>query len=82
MKTISIVKTITTVCGKTLTFFQEGDNVAKMHSMEGPAVIYPEDSKKAAEYFIYGIKYSKSRWQSIVTQHKAALVGDGMKFDY
>jgi len=53
-----------------------------MHSMEGPALIYPKDDKKASEYYIFGIRYSKSKWQELVNQHKAVPTGEPMRFDF
>jgi len=82
MKTQTIVRTIKTVCGKTITYFQKDEEVAKMHSMECPALIYPKDDKKASEYYIFGIRYSKSKWQELVNQHKAVPTGEPMRFDF
>lgn len=76
MRTVSIVRTMKTVCGKTITYFQEPGQTAKAHSLEGPAVIYPESDKQPDEYYIYGIKYSKTKWQDLVNQHKASLTVD------
>jgi len=70
MRTQTITRTINTTCGKIISYFQKDGEVAKMHSMEGPALIYPKEEKKASEYFIYGIKYSKSKWQELVNQQK------------
>lgn len=33
----------------------------KLHSYTGPALI-PQGNKKLAEYYIFGIKYSKDSW--------------------
>ena len=82
MKTYTTVRTITTTCGKQITYFQKNDEVAKMHSMEGPALIYPAEEKKASEYYIFGVKYSKTKWQELVNQHKAMPVGDPLKFEF
>ena len=76
MRTVSIVRTIKTACGKKISYYQEPGCTAKAHSLEGPAVIYPESDNQADEYYIYGIKYSKTRWQELVNQHKASLVVD------
>jgi len=82
MRTQTVVKTINTACGKEITYFQKDNEVAKMHSMEGPALIYPKEEKKAPEYYIYGIRYSKTRWQELISQHKAMPLGDAMKFEF
>lgn len=76
MRTVSIVRKMRTVCGKTITYFQEPGQIAKAHSLEGPAVIYAESDNLPDEYYIYGIKYNKTRWQELVNQHKASLVAD------
>ena len=34
----------------------------RLHNWDGPALI-PEGNEKKAEYYIYGIKYSKADWQ-------------------
>ena len=82
MRTHTVVRTIKTTCGKEITYFQKNDEVAKMHSMEGPALIYPADEKKAPEYYIFGVKYTKTKWQELVNQHKAMPVGDPLKFEF
>ena len=80
MRTRSIVKTINTVCGKTISYLQtEGQN-NKMHSVEGPALIYADADNKAPEYYLYGIKYSKADWKERLSQRKAASTAD-MMFD-
>jgi hypothetical protein len=33
-----------------------------MHNWEGPAYI-PQGNKKLAEYYVYGIKYTKEQWE-------------------
>lgn len=35
----------------------------KLHNWDGPALI-PGDDKKKAEYYLFGIKYSKEEWES------------------
>jgi hypothetical protein len=76
MRTVSIARTMKTVCGKTISYFQEPGEVAKAHSLEGPAVIHSESDNLADEYYIYGIKYTKTRWQELVNQHKASLTAE------
>lgn len=34
----------------------------KLHSWEHAALIYPKESKKKPEYYIYGIQYEKDKW--------------------
>ena len=56
MKSITVIRTMKTACGKTITYIQQPDEVGKIHSTEGPAIIYPKEELKAAEYYLYGIK--------------------------
>ena len=35
----------------------------KMHNWDGPAFI-PQGNKRAAEYYLFGIKYTKDQWES------------------
>jgi hypothetical protein len=70
-----------TVCGKTLSYLETTGQMNKMHSTEGPAIIYPESENKAPEYYLFGIKYSKNDWKSLINQHKAIPVTDAMAFD-
>ena len=70
MRIKSTIRTIKTVCGKTITFLQEGDR-SKMHSMEGPAIIYPESENRAPEYYLFGVRYSKAKWKELISQSKA-----------
>jgi hypothetical protein len=37
------------------------DGVKKMHNWDGAALI-PQGNKRAAEYYLFGIKYSKDKW--------------------
>ena len=41
-----------------IVYYQEG----KMHNWDGPAYI-PQGNKRAAEYWLFGIKYSKDQWE-------------------
>lgn len=34
----------------------------KLHNWEGPALI-PEGNNKKAEYYLFGIKYTKQQWE-------------------
>lgn len=82
MRTITILKTIKTVCGKTISYSQETGQIAKAHSTTGPAIVYAEDENKSPEYYFLGVKYSKPIWQSLVNQTKASAVKDGIILDY
>lgn len=58
-------KTIKTVDGVVLhTYNQEGKNPVP-HSLDGPAIKYPRDSKRKDEYFIFGIAYTKEKWLEV-----------------
>lgn len=41
----------------------------KLHNWDGPALI-PEGDKKRAEYYLYGVKYSKDEWKEIKNQRE------------
>ena len=36
----------------------------KMHNFDGPAYI-PQGNKRLAEYWVFGIKYTKEQWDGI-----------------
>ena len=40
----------------------EVDGVNKMHNWDGPAYI-PQGNKRAAEYWLFGFKYTKDQWE-------------------
>jgi hypothetical protein len=80
MRTYVTTKTMRTVCGKTLSYLEVTGQLNKMHSTEGPAVVYAEEEKKAPEYYLFGIKYSKNEWKSLINQHKPLPVENAMGF--
>jgi hypothetical protein len=45
-----------------------GGVVGKLHNWEGPALI-PEGDMSKAEYYIYGIQYSKEGWRTAISDH-------------
>lgn len=70
-------RTIKTVCGKTISYLQTtGDPVGKAHSTEGPAIIYPEHENIAPEYYLYGVKYTKTKWKEALSQAKTVSSND------
>jgi hypothetical protein len=81
MRTHTTIKTMKTVCGKTLSYLEATGYPNKMHSTIGPAVIYAEEEKLTSEYYLFGIKYPKNEWKSLVNQQKATPVADAMYFD-
>jgi hypothetical protein len=81
MRTSFETKTMRTTCGKTISYVLYGPGNGKIHSLTGPALIYPESEETASEYYIYGIKYKKDRWQELVNQHKAMPIADAFQFD-
>ena len=81
MRRAIINRTMKTVCGKTITFTQVEGEPAKLHSLEGPAFIYPEEEAKAPEYYINGIKYPKLVWESLVSQAKIQPGSDPINFE-
>lgn len=80
MRSHTTIKTIKTVCGKLISYMQTDNQVAKMHSTEGPALVYSEADNKVSEYYLFGIKYSKNEWKSLINQHKAIPVAEAMSF--
>lgn len=80
MRTHSITRTIKTLCGKELSYLETTGQPNKMHSLEGPAVIYPEIENKVPEYYLFGIKYSKNEWKSLINQHKPSPAAEAMAF--
>ena len=44
-----------------LVYSIEVDGVNKMHNWDGAALI-PQGNKRQAEYYLFGIKYTKDQW--------------------
>lgn len=80
MRTRSIVRVIKTVCGKTISYLEADGKSNKMHSVDGPALVYSEADNKASEYYLYGIKYSKAEWKERLAQKKTTAPTD-ISFD-
>ena len=55
-----MTKTLRTGDG-TILYYSNTDGVNKLHNWDGPAFI-PQGNMKLAEYYIYGIQYSKEDW--------------------
>jgi hypothetical protein len=81
MRTTTVMKTIKTICGKTISYLQETGQNAKAHSTTGPAIIYPKEEKKSPEYYLFGVKYSKAQWQDLLNQSKASATTDATLLD-
>jgi len=81
MRTHTTIKTMKTICGKTLSYLEVTGYPNKMHSTVGPSIVYAEEEKLAPEYYLFGIKYSKNEWKSLVNQQKATPVADAMYLD-
>lgn len=73
MRIKSTVKTIQTICGKTISYLETTGQPNKMHSVEGPAITYPEAENKVPEYYIHGIKYTKQQWKELIAQRKTPI---------
>ena len=82
MRTTTVIKKMNTVCGKALTYLETTGEPNRFHSTEGPAIIYSKDEKKAPEYYLFGIKYPKNKWQELVNQSKITPSADGFKLDF
>lgn len=59
----SSFRTMKTLDGIVLELYKEDGKNAVPHSMDGPAIKYPKSMKRSDEYFIYGIQYTKERWE-------------------
>ena len=82
MRIQTIHRTIKTACGKTISFLQTtGDPVVKAHSTEGPAIIYPESEGLSPEYYLYGLKRTKTQWKEFLSQTKTTAVTDPIILD-
>jgi hypothetical protein len=55
-----MTKTLRTGDG-TILYYSNTDGVNKLHNWDGPAFI-PQGNMKLAEYYIYGIQYTKEDW--------------------
>jgi hypothetical protein len=55
-----MVKRLVTKDG-TIVNYIEINGVNKFHNWDGPAYI-PQGNKRLAEYYLFGIKYSKDEW--------------------
>jgi hypothetical protein len=62
MSESSYIKKVKTPEGTVLSLYQEPGKNAKLHSLAGPAIKYPKDSKKKDVYAIYGREMSKREW--------------------
>lgn len=77
MRIHTIQRTIKTACGKTISFLQTtGNPTVKAHSTEGPAIIYPEHENRSSEYYLYGLKRTKSEWKEALSQSKIVAGSD------
>ena len=81
MRTKSIIIKMKTVCGKEVSYLETTGEPNKMHSTEGPAIVYAEEEKKAPEYYLFGIKYTKIQWKSLLAQSKPMPEDNAMGFD-
>lgn len=81
MRIRSGIKTIKTICGKTITYLQEEGKLARAHSTTGPAIVYSEEENKTPEYYLYGVKCTKQRWKELLAQSKTTATTDASPFD-
>lgn len=80
MRTHSVIRTMKTLCGKEVSYLETTGQPNKMHSTVGPAIIYSESEGKTPEYYLFGIKYSKNDWKSLINQSKATPIAEAMAF--
>ena len=45
----------------TIAYYISMDGINKMHNWDGPALL-PQNNKRQAEYYLFGIKYTKDQW--------------------
>lgn len=81
MRIQSIQKTIKTICGKTISFLQTTGEIAKAHSAEGPAIVYPEHENRVPEYYLHGIKRTRAEWKEAISKAKATVTSDPIILD-
>jgi hypothetical protein len=62
-----MLKTVRTADKKSITGLVKPGGVLVPHNLDGPAIINEDGSK---EYYIGGIKYSKTDWDKIIKQKK------------
>jgi hypothetical protein len=55
-----MTKTLRTGDG-TILYYSDTTGINKLHNWDGPALV-PQGNMKLAEYYIYGIRYSKDQW--------------------
>lgn len=67
-------KTIRTLEGITLKLYREEGKNPILHSLDGPAIKYPKGMKRPDEYYIYGIPYTKKRWEETKESSKVAYM--------
>lgn len=70
----SSFRTMKTLDGIVLELYKEDGKNAVPHSMDGPAIKYPKSMKRADEYFIYGIQYTKERWEEARDSSKVSYM--------
>lgn len=61
------LKRIKTTCSHTFIVIDENVSPLKPHSSTEPAVIYPDGTE---EYYLYGVKYEKSVWDTITKEKR------------
>jgi hypothetical protein len=69
-----LFKTFKTPDGIQISTFCEPDKKPVFHSLDGPAMRYPKAMKKVDEYYIYGIKYTKTKWEEAKDDAKVKYV--------
>lgn len=62
MKPKTLFRTLKSVDGTVIHLIEEEGRNPRPHNITGPAMIYPAESKKSDEYYLYGIKYQKEKW--------------------
>lgn len=75
----SIYRTINTIDGTTIHFYQDDKGLAKAHSSTGPAIMYSKAQGMSDEYYLYGIKYNYDRWLELSRPLRRASAGEDLQ---
>lgn len=67
-------KTIRTPEGIVLEIYVEEGRNPVPHSFDGPAIKYPKNMKRQDEYYVYGIRYTKAKWEETKESSKVTYM--------
>lgn len=67
-------RTMRTPEGIILELYREEGKNPVPHSLDGPAIKYPKSMKRPDEYYIYGIPYTKEKWEETKESSKVTYM--------